>query len=121
MNKTFEIEVIEECGLEDIADVKLPDPTLLDYYTRRKNRCILWNDEIEDGFVEIYQDILRWNKEDIDNGVKPEDAKPIKIYINSDGGSVSAVFAIMSEFEYAAVVCNMLKENYPQIFIAKPV
>lgn len=36
-------------------------------------------------------------------------------------GSGSAVFAIMPNFEYAAVVCNMLKENYPQIFIAKPV
>lgn len=36
-------------------------------------------------------------------------------------GSGSAVYAIMPSFEYAAVVCNMLKENYPQIFIAKPV
>ncbi|MDY3224349.1 MAG: 4-(cytidine 5'-diphospho)-2-C-methyl-D-erythritol kinase [Candidatus Faecousia sp.] len=36
-------------------------------------------------------------------------------------GSGSAVFAIMDSFEYAAVVCNMLKENYPQVFIAKPV
>lgn len=36
-------------------------------------------------------------------------------------GSGSAVFAIMHEFEFAAVVCNMLKENYPNIFIAKPV
>lgn len=36
-------------------------------------------------------------------------------------GSGSAVFAILPNFEYAAVVCNMLKENYPQIFIAKPV
>lgn len=36
-------------------------------------------------------------------------------------GTGSAVFAIMPSFEYAAVVCNMLKENYPQIFIAKPV
>ena len=36
-------------------------------------------------------------------------------------GSGSAVFAIMPSFEYAAVVCNMLKENYPQVFIAKPV
>ena len=52
----------------------------------------------------------------------------IKSIFNSYGavgyqmtGSGSAVFAIMSEFEYAAVVCNMLKENYPQVFIAKPV
>jgi len=36
-------------------------------------------------------------------------------------GSGSAVFAIMSSFEHAAVVCNMLKDNYPQVFIAKPV
>ena len=36
-------------------------------------------------------------------------------------GSGSAVFAIVSEFEVAAVICNMLKDNYPNIFIAKPV
>lgn len=36
-------------------------------------------------------------------------------------GSGSAVFAILPNFEYAAVVCNMLKENYPEIFIAKPI
>ena len=36
-------------------------------------------------------------------------------------GSGSAVFAILPNFEYAAVVCNMLKDNYPQIFIARPV
>ena len=36
-------------------------------------------------------------------------------------GSGSAVFAIVSEFEIAAVICNMLKENYPKVYIAKPV
>lgn len=36
-------------------------------------------------------------------------------------GSGSAVFAILENFEYAAVVCNMLKDNYPNIFIAMPV
>jgi 4-diphosphocytidyl-2-C-methyl-D-erythritol kinase len=36
-------------------------------------------------------------------------------------GSGSAIFAILPSFEYAAVVCNMLKENYPNIYIAKPV
>ena len=52
----------------------------------------------------------------------------IKSIFNSYGavafqmtGSGSAVYAIMPSFEYAAVVCNMLKENYPQVFIAKPV
>ena len=52
----------------------------------------------------------------------------IKSIFNSYGsvgqqmtGSGSAVFAIVPEFEFAAVICNMLKENYPEVFIAKPV
>ena len=36
-------------------------------------------------------------------------------------GSGSAVFAIVSEFEVAAVICNMLQANYPNVFIGKPV
>ena len=36
-------------------------------------------------------------------------------------GSGSAVFGIVTDFEYAAVICSMLKENYAQIFIAKPI
>lgn len=36
-------------------------------------------------------------------------------------GSGSAVFAIVPDFELATVICNMLKDNYPNVFIAKPV
>lgn len=36
-------------------------------------------------------------------------------------GSGSAVYAILPDFEFAAVVCNMLKETYPRHFIAMPV
>ena len=36
-------------------------------------------------------------------------------------GSGSAVFGIFDSFEYAAVACMMLKENYPEVFIAKNV
>ena len=36
-------------------------------------------------------------------------------------GSGSAVYAIVSEFEVAAVICSMLKDNYPNVFICKPV
>ncbi len=52
----------------------------------------------------------------------------IKSIFNSYGsvgqqmtGSGSAVFAIVSDFEFAAVICNMLKDNYPNVFIAKPI
>ncbi len=36
-------------------------------------------------------------------------------------GSGSAVYCIVKEFEAAAVICNMLKENYPQVYIGMPV
>ncbi len=36
-------------------------------------------------------------------------------------GSGSAVYCLVSEFELAAVICNMLRENYPDIYITKPV
>ena len=36
-------------------------------------------------------------------------------------GSGSAVYCMVSEFEIAAVICNMLRGNYPQVYIAKPV
>ncbi len=52
----------------------------------------------------------------------------IKSIFNSYGsvgqqmtGSGSAVFAVVPDFEFAAVICNMLKDNYPEVFIAKPV
>ncbi len=52
----------------------------------------------------------------------------IKSIFNSYGsvahqmtGSGSAVFGIVTEFEHAAVICNMLRENYPNIFIARAV
>ena len=36
-------------------------------------------------------------------------------------GSGSAVYGLFDSFEYAAVACTMLKDNYPQVFIAKTV
>ena len=36
-------------------------------------------------------------------------------------GSGSAVYCMVSEFEIAAVICDMLRENYPNIYICKPV
>ena len=52
----------------------------------------------------------------------------IKSIFNSYGGfgfqmtgSGSAVFCMVTEFEHAAVICSMLKEDYPMVFIAKPI
>ena len=36
-------------------------------------------------------------------------------------GSGSACYCILPSFEFAAVVCNMLRDNYSQVYICKPV
>ena len=41
--------------------------------------------------------------------------------IGSMTGSGSAVFAIAESFEAAIIMCNMLREHYPQIYLCKPV
>lgn len=41
--------------------------------------------------------------------------------IGSMTGSGSAVFAIAESFEAAIIMCNMLKDRYPQVYLCKPV
>ena len=98
MNKDFfEIDVMNDMG--ECANIKLPDPTLLDYYKRLKRREILVNQEIDDGIIEWTQEIIEWNREDKDI----EDISqmtPIKIFINSNGGSLNAIMELIT-------ICNL--------------
>ena len=52
----------------------------------------------------------------------------IKSIFNSYGaligqmtGTGSACFAMVESFEHAAIICDMLREHYPQIYLCKPV
>lgn len=66
---------------------------MVEYYRRLKKREILWNDDISDATIDIALYIKKWNAED--KGIAPEERKPIKIFINSDGGSVDTVLHII--------------------------
>lgn len=79
--------------VQELMEEVLPDPTLLEYYRRLKKREILWNDEIDDATIDIALYIKKWNEED--RGIDPKDRQPIKILINSDGGSVDAVMHVI--------------------------
>lgn len=60
-------------------------------------RTILIQDEIDDTLsTEVIRKIRFWNSVDNLDGVVPEDRAPIKIYINTPGGDVQAVFNIIS-------------------------
>lgn len=72
----------------DLMDTTLPPPELVEFYRRLRDREIVWNDVIGDGLIDVPLYIMKWNKEDKD--IPAADRKPIKIFINSDGGSVNA-------------------------------
>ena len=76
-----------------MLDVSLPDPGMLELHRRLKKREIIWNDDIDDSTIDIALYIKKWNDED--NGIKPDGRKPIKIFINSDGGSVDTVLHVI--------------------------
>jgi ATP-dependent Clp protease protease subunit len=97
MDKNFAIDLGADVLLQDLSTLKLPDPTLLDYYTRYANREIWWNTDVDDELVEFSYIILKWNRED--KGIPVEDRKPIKVYINSDGGSVTAVMNFINAIQ----------------------
>ena len=84
MSKHFEPTTDVFMDIGELADTKLPDPTLLEYYRLLKNREIVWNTEIDDSMIDIPLYIMKWNREDA--GTSIEERKPIKIWINSNGG-----------------------------------
>lgn len=88
------VEFMDEFGdVETLMETSLPDPTLLEYYRRLQKREILWNDDIDDTTIDIAMYIKKWNEEDKGKGV--EERKPIKIFINSDGGSLDTIMHII--------------------------
>ena len=109
MNKDlFEIDVMGD--MSELVNIKLPDPTLLDYYKRLNRREILINQEIDDGIVEWTQEIIEWNRED--EGIDISDRKKIKIFINSNGGSLNAIMELIT-------LCNLSKTPIVAIGMGK--
>lgn len=71
-------------GVEGLLNTNLPSPDLLDFYQRLDEREIVWNSFIDDSMIDISMYVIAWNKEDA--GLAADERKPIKIFINSDGG-----------------------------------
>jgi len=82
-------DIFLEPAVKELGKLNLPDPELLDYYERIQNREISWNAEVDDALIDFSLMIMKWNKHD--KGLPVEERLPIKIFINSDGGDLSAV------------------------------
>ena len=86
MNRNFMFaEDFEDIG--ELMESTLPPPELVEFYRGLNNREIVWNDVISDCTISIPLYIIKWNREDHD--IPVEERKPIKIWINSDGGDTN--------------------------------
>ena len=85
MKRSLFEDDFEDVGM--LMDTTLPPPELVEFYRRLREREIVWNDIINDCMIDIPLYIFKWNKED--HGIPVEERKPIKIFINSNGGDVN--------------------------------
>jgi ATP-dependent Clp protease protease subunit len=92
MRKDF-LEFIFDDDVDSLIGKNLPDPDLLDFYRFQKNREIYINEVIDTPIVTYALNIIKWNKEDKD--IPIEDRKPIKIFVNSDGGCLNSIMMLI--------------------------
>lgn len=78
---------------EGVANLQLPDPTLRDYYRDEADRVFWIDSEVNVATLELVKMIIRCNKEDKDKPI--EERKPITVFIDSPGGSVEVLYAIV--------------------------
>ena len=84
--------ILEGMQLE-LPDNTLPDPTMLNYYAFAKERKLFLEEDVGFPIMEMIKMIMRWNQEDKD--IPVDQRKPITIYIMSDGGYMSYMWAML--------------------------
>lgn len=71
---------------QNLENLTLPAPDLLNFYTDLDERIIWMDDEISNATLEIARYIMQWNRDDRDFLV--EERRPIKLMFFSPGGSL---------------------------------
>ena len=82
---------------ESVANLQLPDPVLRDHYLDEQDRVFWVNSQIDDSLLDLVKMIIKCNRED--KGIAVEDRKPIKVFIDSPGGDVLALWTTIKAIE----------------------
>jgi ATP-dependent Clp protease protease subunit len=82
---------------EITLDSTLPPPFIRNYYRDEEERVFWVCDEINDSLLDLVQMIIRCNQEDKDKPV--EDRKPIRVFIDSPGGDICALWTTIKTIE----------------------
>ncbi len=95
--KNFRIAIDIDQLAEQIKDA--PSVTRMQEYTDYIERRMFVGDVTDHLYDYVGYRIKEYNRQDEDAGIKPEDRKPIKIFINSDGGAVNPTMSTIDLIE----------------------
>ena len=73
---------------QNVENLQLPDPSLLQFYKNYSNRILWIDDEITTLTLEYAKMIMQWNFEDKTNEIPKEKREPIKVVFFSPGGDL---------------------------------
>lgn len=82
---------------ESIANLQLPDYNLRNLYRDEQDRFFWLNDNVENCAEDLIRMIMMCNKED--KGKPIEERKPIKVFIDSNGGDATFMWSIINMIE----------------------
>ena len=78
------------------ADVKLPDPELVNYYKEYDNRNIFIDYDIDENLFDVTKQILEYNRLDKLNKVPINKRREIKLFINSFGCDLYQAYSLIA-------------------------
>ena len=88
----FHIDTLQIAIPEDLEDIKLPSPEMVNYWTLAEKRIFYIDYEIDESVLEIQRSIIAINIADRDK--KIEDRIPIKIFLDTPGGLLSETMSL---------------------------
>ena len=98
----------------EVMDVTLPAPFLRDFYRDEAERVYWVDEEIDSSLLDLVKMIMRCNKEDKDKPV--EERTPIKVFIDSPGGDVLALWSTINAIKISKT--PVITINYCTAFSA---
>lgn len=81
-------------SMSDAPNLQLPSPSIRDFYRDEKSRIIWIRNQIDASSLNVIKKIMNYNKADA--GVPVELRKPIKIFLDTPGGSVQIMWSIVN-------------------------
>ncbi len=95
--ESYELGQVELCIPEDMANLQLPDPELLNYYHLANDRIFYLDYDVGDACLALARTIQVLNLKD--RVLPAEQRTPIKIFIFSEGGSMYHCYSLIAAIE----------------------